>query len=53
MLTLEQARNNIDEVLRTVRNPALTRDEHNLLAMSLELLYDGAKEKVEDKGEAD
>ena len=51
MLTLEQARNNINEVLRTVRNPALTRDEHNLLAMSLELLYNGAKENEEDESQ--
>lgn len=49
MLTLEQARDNINEVLRTVRNPALTRDEHDLLRMSLEVLYDGAKESEETK----
>lgn len=53
MITLEQARDNINEVLRTVRNPALTRDEHDLLRMSLEVLYDGAKEKAEDKEEAE
>lgn len=49
MLTLEQARKNIDEVLRTVRNPALTREEHDLLRMSLEVLYDGAKENQESR----
>jgi hypothetical protein len=49
MITLEQARNNIDEVLRTVRNPALTREEHDLLRMSLEVLYDGAKENQESR----
>jgi hypothetical protein len=52
MVTLEQARNNIDEVLRTVRNPALTREEHDLLRTSLELLYGAAKGKEEDKEEA-
>lgn len=47
MLTLEQAKNNIDTVLKEVRNPALNRDEHDLLRMSLEMLYDGAKEGQE------
>lgn len=46
-LTVEQARDNLNEVLRTVRNPPLTRDEHDLLRMCLELLYDRAKENEE------
>ena len=49
MMSLEQARANIDEVLKTVRNPALTRGEHDLLRMSLELLYDTAREHTEDE----
>jgi len=51
MVSLEQARANIDEVLKTVRNPALTRGEHDLLRVSLETLYNTAKERVEDKSD--
>jgi len=47
MLTLEQARNNIDQVLMNVREPALTRPEHDLLRQSLNLLYETAKDGEE------
>jgi len=49
MITLEQAKANIDGVLKEVRHPALTRGEHDILRMSLEMLYDNAKEQAEDK----
>jgi hypothetical protein len=45
-ITLEQARNNIDQVLAAVR---MTREEHGILAQSLEMLYDGAKETEETR----
>lgn len=51
MLTLEQAKSNIDAVLKEVRNPALNRDEHDLLRMSLNLLYETAKDNEEEKQE--
>ncbi len=48
-MTIEQAAQNIDQTLRAIRNPALTRDEHDLLRTSLQLLYTGAKEAEEAK----
>lgn len=45
MLTLEQAREVLDTIVRQVR---LTREEHSLAAQALELLYDRAKERAED-----
>ena len=48
-LTIEQAAQNIDQVLSVVRNPALTRQEHDLLRTSLQLLYTGAKDNEESR----
>jgi len=52
MLTLQQARDNIDTVLKGVRDPALTRDEHDLLRMSLRMLYEAAKNAEDDRAAA-
>jgi len=46
MMTLEQAKNNIDAL---IANSRMTRQEHVTLQQSLGLLFDGAKEKQEDK----
>ena len=46
-LTIDQAAQNIDAVLTVVRNPALTRQEHDLLRMSLQMLYGKAKDAEE------
>jgi hypothetical protein len=45
MLTLEQARNVLDTIIRQTR---MTREEHSLAGQALELLYDGAQEHAED-----
>jgi len=46
MITIDQARDNLDQILRAVR---LTREEHQVLGSCLELLYDGAKEAEETR----
>ena len=46
MITIDQARDNLDQILQAVR---LTREEHQVLGSCLELLYDGAKEAEESK----
>jgi len=46
-MTIEQARDNLNSVLDAVRNPALTRGEHVVLADSLALLYTQAKDNQE------
>lgn len=48
MLTLKQARDNLDTVVKSVR---MTREEHELLRMSLEMLYDAARERQEDEAD--
>lgn len=48
MMTLEQARNNIDGL---IANSRLTRQEHVVLQQSLEMLYSAAKENQESKEE--
>ena len=50
MMTLEQAKNNIDAL---IANSRMTRQEHVTLQQSLGLLFDGAKEKQEDKKDAE
>jgi hypothetical protein len=49
VITLKQARDNLQGVLDQLR---LTRQEWETLNMSLELLYDGAREREEDAAEA-
>jgi len=51
MVTVEQAYSNLDGVLSCVRNPALTRKEHDILRVSLNVLYEKAQLVADDKKE--